>query len=306
MRNRSFFWPAVLILIGVIALLVNAGAISTDRLYRLADLWPLILVVIGLELISRRAFHGAMADVAAVLIVLVAAGGALAYVAVGPAIPGGNQTFNTSGAVGSLNQATLHVDVGSMTMTVEGSADLGADLYRAHVEYSGAKPDVSLDRSTGDLQISQNNPFGFFGGRHLVLDLQINSAVTWSFSVNTGAASDKLKLSTVRVLSIDLNTGASREDIILGPPTGEVPITVNGGALTVHLHRPSGTEASVHATGGAVSLTADGQRYRGIGDQSWQSSGFSGASNSYQVEANAGACTVTMDTVIALVPFSGS
>jgi hypothetical protein len=296
MRNRSFFWPAVLILIGVIALLVNAGAISTDRLYRLADLWPLILVVIGLELISRRALHGAASDVAAVLIVLVAAGGALAYVAVGPPIPGGTQTFNTSDAVGSLNQATLHVDVGATTMTVEGSETLGADLYHAHFEYSGAKPDVSLDRSSGDLQISQNNPFGFFGGRHLVLDLQINSAVTWSFSVMTGSASDTFKLSTVKVGSMDLNTGASREDITLGPPKGVVSITINGGALTVHLHRPRGTEASVHATGGAVSVTADGQHYRGIGDQNWQSSGFNGASDSYQVEANAGACTVTMDT----------
>jgi hypothetical protein len=296
MRNRSFFWPAVLILIGVIALLVNAGAISADRLYRLLDLWPLILVVIGLELISRRALHGAAADLAAVLIVLVAAGGAVAYIAVGPPIPGGSQTLNASDAVGDLNQATLHVDVGAATMTVEGSGALGADLYRAHIEYSGAKPDVSLDRSSGDLQISQNNPFGFFGSRHLVLDLQINSAVTWSFSVNTAAATDTFKLAALKVASIDLNTGASREDITLGSPTGMVPITLNGGALTIHLHRPSGTQASVHATGGAVSLSADGQQYHGFGDQSWQSSGFNGASDAYSVEANAGACTVTMDT----------
>jgi hypothetical protein len=45
---RSFFWPVVLIVIGAIALLVDLNVISADRLYRLADLWPLILVVIGL------------------------------------------------------------------------------------------------------------------------------------------------------------------------------------------------------------------------------------------------------------------
>lgn len=296
MRSRSFFWPAVLILIGVVALLVNAGAISSDRLYRLADLWPLILVVIGLELISRRALQGNASDLAAVLIVLVAAVGAVAYVAVGPAIPGGTQTLNASDAVGDLNQATLHVDVGAATMTVTGSGALGEDLYRAHIEYSGSKPDISLDRSTGDLQFSQSNPFGFFGSHRFVIDLQLSSAVSWNFSINTGAASDTFRLVALKVGSIELNTGASREDITLGPPKGAVPISVNGGALTVHLHRPSGTQASVQVSGGAVNLVADGQRHGGIGDQSWQSSGFNGASDSYQVDVNGGACTVSMDT----------
>lgn len=83
-RYRSFFWPVVLIAIGVIALLVDLNVISSDRLYRLADLWPLILIVIGLELIARRTLHGTAVDVATILILLIAAGGALIYISVGP------------------------------------------------------------------------------------------------------------------------------------------------------------------------------------------------------------------------------
>jgi cell wall-active antibiotic response 4TMS protein YvqF len=296
MRSRSYLWPAILILIGVIALLVNAGAISTDRIYRLADLWPLILVVIGLEIISRRALRGATADVAAVLIVLLAAGGAITYVAFGPAIPGGTRTLDASDSVGELSHATLHIDAGAATTTVEGSPALGADLYHAHIEYSGPKPDVTLDRSTGDLQITQNNAFGFFGSRRFVLNIQISSSVTWNISGNTGAASDTFRLAALKVGSIELSTGASREDITLGPPSGAVPITIDGGALTVHLHRPSGTEASVHVSGGAVSLNADGQQYHGIGDESWQTSGYGNATDTYRVEVSGGACTVSMDT----------
>lgn len=296
MRSRSFFWPALLILIGIIALLVNAGTISVDRLYRLLDLWPLVLVVIGLEIITRRALTGATADIAAALIVLIAAGGAIAYVAVGPAIPGGTRTLDATDTVGSLSQANLHVDAGAATTTVEGSGTLGAGLYRAHIEYSGPKPDVSLDRSTGDLQISQNNAFGFFGSRHFVLNIQISSAIPWNISVNTGAATDTFKLSAVKVTDIELNTGASREDIFLGLPVGMDLININGGALTVHLHRPSAAEASVHVSGGAVSLSADGQQFHGMGDESWQSSGFGSANDAYRVEVSGGACTVTMDT----------
>jgi hypothetical protein len=296
MRNRSLVLPAILILIGVIALLINSGAVSPDRLYRLGDLWPLILIVIGLEILARRALHGATADIAAALIILVAAGGAAAYIAVGPAIPGGTRTLDASDTVGSLTQANLHGDAGAVTTTVDGTSALGPDLYHAHIEYSGSKPDVTLDRSTGDLQISQNSDFGFFGGGHLVIHIQVNSAVSWAFGVNTGSASDTFNIASLKVGSMDLNTGASREDITLGPPTGMVPININGGAVTVHLHRPSGTDAAVHVSGAAANLVADGQQYHGIGDLSWQSSGYAGASNAYQVEVSAGASSVTMDT----------
>lgn len=296
MRNRNLFWPAVLILVGVIALLVNSGAISADRLYRLVDLWPVILIVIGLTVIARRALHGVTADLAAALIVLVAAGGAVAYVALGPAIPGGTHSLDTAGPVGSLAKATLHLDVGAENLTVDGTSALGADLYRAHIEYSGQKPDVTLDQENGDLQISQSNPFGFFGSRRLVLNLKINSAVLWSIVVNSGAARDTFNLSSVKVGSIELNTAASREDITLGMPSGIVPISVDGAALTVRVHRPSGTEASVSVAGAAINLTADGRQYHGIGDQSWQSSGYGSASDAYKVDVNGAACNVTMDT----------
>src|SRR4029077_12293523 len=84
---RSFFWPAVLITVGIVALLVSSGVISADRLYLLLNLWPVILIVIGLELLGRRAFPGTAGEVAAVLIVAVAAAGAIAYVAIAPSVP---------------------------------------------------------------------------------------------------------------------------------------------------------------------------------------------------------------------------
>jgi hypothetical protein len=296
MRNRSFFWPVILILTGVIALVAETGAISIGRLDRLAELWPVVLIVIGLELISRRVLQGSTRDLATVLIVFVALGGAVAYVAVRGPVSDMTQTLDTSDTVGSLNQATLDVNAGAATMTVEGSSALGSDLYRAHIEYAGSKPGVSLDRSTGTLRISQNNDVGFFASRRFVLDLQINSAVSWNISADTGSSNDTLKLSAIKVGAIKLNTGASRTDITVGRPTGIVPISVDGGAITLHLHRPSGSEAFVNVSGGAVSLDADGRQLHGVGDESWQSDGYAGAADAYHVDVNGGASTVTVDT----------
>jgi hypothetical protein len=294
-RYRSFFWPVVLIAIGLIALLVDLNVISSDRLYRLADLWPLILIVIGLELITRRLFHGGAVDVAAALIVLIAVAGAVAYVSLGPAVPGGTHTFDASGQTGDLKTATLQVDVGAVNMTVEGDSSLGSALYQAHVEYSGPKPTVTLDPSSGELHITQPGGFLVFGNRRFTLDLKVSTAVTWRFNINSGAADNKFKLSALKVGSIEMNTGASREEITLGPPTGKVPITINGGALTIIVHRPAGTDASVQVSGGAVNLTADGHQERGIGTKSWQSDGYDSAQDAYRIEVNGGASNVTLD-----------
>jgi hypothetical protein len=296
-RYRTFFWPAVLIVIGIIALLVNAGVISADRLFLLLDLWPLILIVIGLELLARRALQGATADVAAVLIVAVAVAGAVAYVAVAPGIGVGTKTLNTSASTGSLHQASVEVDVGAANLTVAGNSELGGDLYRAHIEYAGPKPDVTFDRSTGTLQISQSNAnFRFFGSHNFVLNLQLNPDVTWTITDNTGALTSTYKLANVHLHSMELNTGASRDDITLGTPSGIVPITVNGGALTVNIHRPGGTATSVVVSGGAVNLDADGRQTHGIGNANWETANFSGATDGYRVEINGGACNVTVDS----------
>jgi hypothetical protein len=293
---RSLFWPAILILVGVFALLVNAGFVPVERLDRLADLWPLILVVIGLELVVRRSLQGATAEIAAALIVLLAIGGAAAYVALGPAIPTGIQTLDASGSVGSIKHATVQVDAGGATITMQGSSSLGDDLFRAHIEYSGRKPDVSLDPSSGQVHISQSSTSGFFLQSHrFALTLQLNSSVPWQIAVNSGASSDVFTLSTVRVARIDVNTGASKEDITVGDPSGTVPIKINGGALTVNVHRPVGTAASVSVSGGAASLSFDGRQSKGVGTLTAKTSDYDHASDRYQIQVDGGADTVTVD-----------
>ena len=293
---RSLFWPGILILIGVFALLVNVGFVPVERLDRLVDLWPLILVVIGLELIVRRSLQGPNAEIAAALIVLLAIGGAAAYVALGRSIPTGVQTLDASDKVGSLNHASARVEVGGAAITMQGSSSIGDDLFRAHIEYSGRKPDVSLDTSSGEVQISQSNTSGFFfQSPRFVLALQLNSSVRWKIAVDSGAANDVFRLSTVHVEGIEVNTGASKEDITVGAPSGTVPITVNGGALTVNVHRPPGAAASVSVSGGAASLSFDGRQSKAVGTLTAQTSDYDRVSDRYEIQVDGGACTVTVD-----------
>jgi hypothetical protein len=254
-----------------------------------------ILIVIGLELIVRRTVKGVAADIAAALIIVIALVGALAYVTVAHN-PAATSSRDFSADVGGLSQATVEVDAGAATITISGGGDLGSRLYSGHIEYSGSAPEVSFNRESAVLKIDQRNS-GLFGvGRKFALTLQLNPGVEWIMTENSGATNDTLQLGSLHVRSITLNTGASRDEITLGPPSAVVPVEINGGALTVRLHRPAGTAASITVSGGASTLIADGRNMHAIGDISYETPGFSGSTDGYRIQVNGGACNVSLDT----------
>jgi hypothetical protein len=295
-RYRSFFLPAVLILVGILALLVNTGQVPVDRLFQLLDLWPLILILIGADLVIRRTVHGTAGEVATAVILILAIVFAAAYVTVAPN-PSATQAMDTKDDVGGLSEATVQIDTGGATVTITGSTELGTDLYHSHIDYSGPKPEVALDRETGRLRISQSNAnFLTLRNRRFALNLQLNPAVQWSIEENSGASTNTIDVLQLHIAAITLNGGASRDEITLGPPTGIVPVSINGGSVTVRIHRPSGVAASVAVSGGAITLNADGRNMHGIGDLSYQSPGFGGAKDAYRIEVNGGACNVTLDS----------
>jgi cell wall-active antibiotic response 4TMS protein YvqF len=292
-RYRSFFWPALLVLVGVVALLVNTGQIPVERIGQLIDLWPLILIVIGIELILRRTVHGVAGDIAAALIILLAIVGAASYVTLTPN-PAATRTMNSSADLGSATSMKLSVNVGGASITVADNPPSG-DLYAAHIEYSGPTPSVTLDANTNTVQINQReqNNFSVFQSRKFVLTLLVSPAVTWAMDFNSGAATIKMSLPNTHVSSLSFNTGASTDDVTLGTPQAAVPVEFNAGAVTIHLHRPSGVPVSVDVSGAGLSLNVDGHSYHGLGHiTASQDLGSSG----YDVRVNGGACNVTVDT----------
>jgi cell wall-active antibiotic response 4TMS protein YvqF len=294
-RYRSFFWPALIILVGLLALLVNTGQISIDRLGELVNLWPLILIVVGLELILRRTVHGVAGDVAAALVVILAIVAAAVYVTAAPN-PAQAHSIDSSADLGNIDQASLEVAVGSATIDVSADTSVGSDLYRAHIDYSGPEPKVDLDRSSGALRISQSTSNTlFFQSRRFNLKIDLNPSIPWAIHEDSGAVTDHLDLGSAHVTQIRINTGASRDDITLGQPSASVPVTVNGGALTVNVHRPAGVITTVEVSGGAVSLTVDGQAQHAIGRITVAPANPNG-DPAYDIRVNGGACTVTVDS----------
>ncbi len=313
-RYRGFLAPLVLIAAGLLILLVNLEYIQSDSLLRLFDLWPLILILVGIELVANRTLPLRAAAATAAAATALAVIGAVVYVALAPPLPASGQgRRDYSGPIRGISQATLEVDLGAINLDLQG-APLGDDVYQAHFEFPagqmpwalvelppgqppGQPPPARLEPSTGTVRIGESRSgFNWFGvGGRRRATIKINDSIPWAIRLHTGASRQTADLATVQVSRIEVDGGASHVELTLGRPSGTVPITVNGGATNVVIHRPAGTAARVRVSGGASTLDADGTRYVGQDDLAWES-GYGAGSDRYDIRVDGGASNVSVDT----------
>jgi hypothetical protein len=295
-RHRGLVVPGLLILVGAIALAANLNLVRWDSLFRLLDLWPALLILIGAELVLRAAAPRRTAAAIGTLLVILAAAGAVVYMAAAPSIPGGAHVLDSTEPVGELSNASLDVAFGAADVNIHGAPLEGA-LFKSHIEYSGQKPGVSLDRSSSTLTIQDNQRgIGFLFGPHgkRTINLSLSDSLPWAISISGGASHANLALGTAKVSSLDVSGGANNITIALGRPMGKVAVNVSGGASSVTIHRPAGVATSVTASGGANSVRLDDKHLAGFGDSSAQTSGFDGAADRYEIDVSGGASNVSV------------
>lgn len=260
-RNPSIFWGGVLVILGVLFLLGNTGVLNNVNW---DVIWPVILIALGIWLIAARIGpRGSYADV------------------------------DGSEPRDGLARARLEIAVGAARLDVR-TAALGDQLYRVHIDHAGSQPEVRLDRATGTLRISQS--LGWFPAMgRLRVDAQLSDSIPWDLSCSTGAIRGDFDLSTAALTGFECKTGASRIDLRLPAPKGQVPVRVEGGALTVDLTRPVASALKVQVSAGAVQLKADGARQDGPGSREWRSTGYDAAADRYDVSIAGGEANVTVE-----------
>jgi hypothetical protein len=284
--------PALLIVAGVLALLVNFGYLTADQLLRAFNLWPLGLIFLGLVLIFR-VWLPRLAVALALVLALVLIGGAIAYSAF-PGFQVATAKSDYSAPLGKVEQGRLHLGLGATDVALRG-ADM-PDLYRAHVEYpSGRPPKVRAE--SGTVSLETNNNFTLIGVRTTNrAQVSINQTVPWQVEVGGGASRQTLDLASIRLTGLDVSGGASQADATLPRPSGTVRVHISGGASNITVHRPSGVAARVRMSGGASNLTVDGTKHSVLsGEINWQTSDYDSAGDRYDFQISGGASNVTLD-----------
>ncbi len=281
-RPRSYILPILLIVGGAVLLLANSGVLNEDAGWRLLALWPLILVMIGLQLVATRLFSGRAASAVALVAVALVALLGMAYVVGGPAAGGTYTRFTSSAATAGATAGTLTIDAAGSRVQLTG-ADLGDQLYQANVDYAGQAPRVTY--SAGDLRIASGPVNGLSWNRKAdVIAVNVNASIPWTVVVNSAGVTVRMDLANGDLRSFTLNGVGSTADLSLGAPAGTVPITLNGVGTSATVGVPQGTEYRTSADG--LATVVSGVR---------ETAGFAAAADRYEIAAKGVGARLTVE-----------
>jgi len=293
--RRSLSWPLILITIGLVFLLVNFGLIPGVTALSLLTLWPLLLILAGVDIaIGRRWPVAALGiDVGVIALGLVLLATQPSFIG-GPVFSFGEQSGGERDvSMGRDSATSLKLEVnggagrfrisGGSTMLVEahsGNDDLR--LRRADLR-PGGHADARIDQS-GNRHVS---------GAAIDVEVRIASDIPTDLTVDGGAGEFFVDLSSVTVTKAELNVGAASLTLTLPKPTAAVSIEVNAGASSIVIDVPEGVEARVTMDGALLSLRSTNARVV-AGGSTAETAGYGSATARVTVSVTAGASSVTI------------
>lgn len=229
--NRSGgWWPVALIVVGVLILAGNLG-LGLGPLWRFLgnalQLWPVALVAIGLDMLTRGRYRLLVASVAVGLVVVVAAYGGFGRTA-GPPV-------TVEQAVAGARSARVTLGVGASAVTLGAAPNATAAIWgtvrptrNEHVEQKAAKRGDVLDFSLR----SRTTGWPFFnvfgGGSGGSWNLTLNEDLPTDLVIDGGVGSLTLDLERADLTGLDLDAGVGMITITL-PRAGGFTGTVDGG-----------------------------------------------------------------------------
>ncbi|WP_374712566.1 LiaI-LiaF-like domain-containing protein [Symbiobacterium terraclitae] len=251
-KGPSIIGPFVLILLGLFFLGQSLGLISWSVWDALSRLWPVLLIVAGLDMLLGR--RGPWGRAVAVLLALALVGGILfrswPQVDTPPPIARPapvDEALVISRPLGSATSAQIAVESSVSRLRIKAS-ELGDELVHGSViPLSNERIDEQYEvvdgtayyrlRSTVSIPVDARRGQGTW-------DLYLSPAVPISLQLDTGVAESDIDLSGLRVTDLDVSTGVGDVRLTL-PAQGAVTGRIDAGVGQIFLRVPKGRPARI-------------------------------------------------------------
>ena len=248
-QYRSLFWPILLIGVGVVWLLGNLGWIPTPSLRMLLRLWPLILIVIGLDIMfgRRSPIIGGLIGLGAValVIVLLLFGSSLGLEALEPS--GELQTLTFSKPLDSATSARITLDLERYPTTIEALStsdlliDAELDTY-TDVDFSA--------RGNREVSVSLE-PVADYGfdldwidtiASDARWEIGLSPDVPIDLTIDVGSGSATIDLIFLEISELEIDGGSGSTDLTLPESSSLYSANIDGGSGSFDIEFESGAE----------------------------------------------------------------
>jgi len=314
MRNDRLIPGTILVIIGILFLLNNFGAIDFNW-WTFIDLWPILLIIGGVNLVfaHNRSPWATIVKIAVLFAgmgILIICGLTRRY----SGWPGWTyhirRDFNDDSDDTTGNHSVMKVDgssvyreanhpgITSATLNISGGATtyhlsgVTNDLFEAttkefnmhynlntHIDSTSATIDF-------DMNMHKHGVFNWGDKKHNEADIKINPNPEWEINLESGASSANFDLSPFKVKKLDIQGGAASYTVKLGQPLANTEVEVQTGMASVMLYIPKNAACSINVDTGLSSKTFEG--FNKNEDGSYETPGFDKATNKMKISIEAG------------------
>lgn len=264
MRQRgSLFWGLVLIILASLLLLNQLGWLSGDIF---GYFWPLVIVLFGIWLLIGAVSRGK--DTAE------------------------EQTISIP--LENARSARIKLDHGAGRLNVRG----GASATEALAGEFGTNVDYKSRLEADQLVVKvRNSPhfWSWYPGQSLDWDIRLNKDIPLNLKIDSGASSSTLDLSDLKVVDLDIDTGASSTEVILPAHAGNTHVDIDTGASSLNIHVPAGVAARIRIKSGLAAINVDSTRFPRIDGGLYQSTDYSTAANRADITIDAGVGSIEIN-----------
>ena len=264
MVKTNLFWGLILVIAGGLFLADNFGYIHFD----FGLLWPVLLILLGVFTLLGRSTHNGDSHSEKIAIPLDGAKKGFVRIEHGA---GRIKIVGKTGPSEFLSGTLRHADV---------DTDRIGDELRVHL------------RSSISASVIWMFPWNW-GGSRREWAFSLNPDVPLSFDIDTGASENVLDLRDLKVQSLELETGASSNTIVLPENAGFTRVDISSGAASHEITVPKNVAADIRIDSGLSGITIDEKRFPRSGSH-YISPDFAAATNKVEINVETGVSSVTI------------
>ncbi len=295
--------PLILIGIGVLLLLNQLGRLPWDIWMTLWRFWPVIFILIGVDLLVG-ASRSTLVYIVGLLLALVIIGGSVAYIVwqggtIAPAAPAaGSETVAEALQDASSGRITLRPGVARLQV---GALKDSPNFAEGQIEYSQYSLQVekqySVTGGRATLSLRARGKSGQFWspGQNVSerWDLSFTSRVPLEISVDSGVGLVSLDLTELKVTRLDVNAGVGTTTITFPSAAGTTKASIDGGVGSITVRIPSNVGVRMHVSRGLGSVNVPRRMVRSGND--YTSDNYDSAENRLELDISAGVGSINVE-----------
>ena len=296
-RRNQVVLPVILIVAGVLVFAANLGWLAWGSLWSVLDLWPVLLIAIGADLLTAGRFRWIIV-VLTIIVFALAMTGRVPWLGTG-SVTGTAEVHEVEIPLGDADRADVVIRVGVSELSVSsGDEDLIEGTVRTGPNESFTQEvDRQGDTAVVVLASEQRGIGNIRGNVDRGWDLELAEDVPMDLSISTGVGRSRLDLREMILSGLRVDAGVGEMTATLPEPReGSYSASFDTGVGATTVRVPDDVPVRIAIDRGLGAVTARGG-FESLGGDVYESPDYDDADERITITIDGGVGAITIERI---------